>query len=228
MDYRQDYIRTTEEEKCITYSRYQTSYYVCLSQEYLRRRDSREKLPQFVVKHDLDIIVSPASHLPIKLFKSISKVSHVKLVVFNKLRNVFQYWKQSLWHFDARIVRVTHTRIHLYLYWKQRVGQTTECKNWDWKYQIFGVSKTGKSYLCHTLSVFCQMPIHSKGAAGKAIYIDTKEAFRPTRLLDIAPRFGIIRESVRTTLTTWLHIILSNRLPFLIKQISWWLRVDMH
>lgn len=153
MDYRQDYIRTTEEEKCITYSRYQTSYYVCLSQEYLRRRDSREKLPQFVVKHDLDIIVSPASHLPIKLFKSISKVSHVKLVVFNKLRNVFQYWKQSLWHFDARIVRVTHTRIHSHLYWKQRVGQTTECKNWDWSIKSLACPRL-ESLICVILYLF--------------------------------------------------------------------------
>lgn len=62
--------------------------------------------------------------------------------------------------------------------------------------ELFGEFRTGKSQLCHTLSVICQLPIEMGGAEGKSMYIDTEGTFRPERLLDIAPRFGMTRESV--------------------------------
>lgn len=57
--------------------------------------------------------------------------------------------------------------------------------------EVFGEFRTGKTQLCHTLCVSCQMPISEGGAEGKAIYIDTEGSFRPERLRAIAERFGL-------------------------------------
>jgi DNA repair protein RAD51 len=57
--------------------------------------------------------------------------------------------------------------------------------------EAFGEFRTGKTQLCHTLCVTCQMPISDGGAEGKAIYIDTEGTFRPKRLQEIAERFGM-------------------------------------
>ena len=39
--------------------------------------------------------------------------------------------------------------------------------------ELFGEFRTGKTQLCHTLCVTCQMPLEACGAEGKALYIDT-------------------------------------------------------
>lgn len=57
--------------------------------------------------------------------------------------------------------------------------------------ELFGEFRTGKTQLCHTLCVTCQMPVTEGGAEGKAIYIDTEGSFRPKRLEQIAERFGL-------------------------------------
>lgn len=57
--------------------------------------------------------------------------------------------------------------------------------------EVFGEFRTGKTQLCHTLCVTCQMPVNDGGAEGKAIYIDTEGSFRPKRLQEIAERFGL-------------------------------------
>ncbi|KAH3668954.1 hypothetical protein OGAPHI_002709 [Ogataea philodendri] len=57
--------------------------------------------------------------------------------------------------------------------------------------EVFGEFRTGKSQLCHTLAVTCQLPIDSGGGEGKCLYIDTEGTFRPIRLVAIARRFGL-------------------------------------
>lgn len=57
--------------------------------------------------------------------------------------------------------------------------------------EVFGEFRTGKTQLCHTLCVTCQMSVTDGGAEGKAIYIDTEGSFRPKRLEQIAERFGL-------------------------------------
>jgi len=57
--------------------------------------------------------------------------------------------------------------------------------------EVFGEFRTGKTQLCHTLCVTCQMPVTEGGAEGKAVYIDTEGSFRPKRLEQIAERFGM-------------------------------------
>ncbi|XP_025105804.1 DNA repair protein RAD51 homolog 1 [Pomacea canaliculata] len=57
--------------------------------------------------------------------------------------------------------------------------------------EIFGEFRTGKTQLCHTIAVTCQLPIDMGGGEGKAMYIDTEGTFRPERLLAVAERYGL-------------------------------------
>nr|ACO14764.1 DNA repair protein RAD51 homolog 1 [Caligus clemensi] len=57
--------------------------------------------------------------------------------------------------------------------------------------ELFGEFRTGKSQLCHTLAVTCQLPIDHGGAEGKCLYIDTEGTFRPERLLAVAERYSL-------------------------------------
>jgi DNA repair protein RAD51 len=57
--------------------------------------------------------------------------------------------------------------------------------------EMFGEFRTGKTQLCHTLCVTCQIPLEQGGGEGKALYIDTEGTFRPERLVSIAERFGL-------------------------------------
>lgn len=62
--------------------------------------------------------------------------------------------------------------------------------------EIFGEFRTGKTQLCHTLAVICQLPTDMGGAEGKCLYIDTEGTFRPERLLAVAERYGMNGEEV--------------------------------
>ncbi|PIK43366.1 putative DNA repair protein [Apostichopus japonicus] len=57
--------------------------------------------------------------------------------------------------------------------------------------EIFGEFRTGKTQLCHTLAVTCQLPIDNGGGEGKCIYIDSEGTFRPERLLAVAERYNL-------------------------------------
>jgi DNA repair protein RAD51 len=62
--------------------------------------------------------------------------------------------------------------------------------------EMFGEFRTGKTQLCHTLCVTCQMNQEQGGAEGKAMYIDTEGTFRPERISKIAMRFGLEPQAV--------------------------------
>ncbi|CAJ0564273.1 unnamed protein product, partial [Mesorhabditis spiculigera] len=62
--------------------------------------------------------------------------------------------------------------------------------------ELFGEYRTGKSQLCHTLAVLCQMPVDMGGAEGKCMFIDTENTFRPERLVSIAQKYGLVAKSV--------------------------------
>ncbi|KAF0268650.1 DNA repair protein HuRAD51 [Hanseniaspora uvarum DSM 2768] len=57
--------------------------------------------------------------------------------------------------------------------------------------ELYGEFRTGKSQLCHTLAITCQLPLNYGGAEGKCLYIDTEGTFRPERLTEIAKRYDI-------------------------------------
>ena len=62
--------------------------------------------------------------------------------------------------------------------------------------ELYGEFRTGKTQLCHTLCVICQLPIEQGGGEGKAMYIDTEGTFRPERLAQISQRFGLNPDEV--------------------------------
>ncbi|KAJ2014716.1 recombinase rad51 [Coemansia sp. RSA 455] len=62
--------------------------------------------------------------------------------------------------------------------------------------ELFGEFRTGKSQICHTLAVTCQLDEASGGAMGKCLFIDTEGTFRPERLVEIAERYGLNPEEV--------------------------------
>ena len=67
----------------------------------------------------------------------------------------------------------------------------------DRRLSFAGEFRCGKTQLCHTLCVTCQLPIDMGGGEGKAMYIDTEGTFRPQRLMQIAERCA--REMARLT-----------------------------
>jgi meiotic recombination protein DMC1 len=62
--------------------------------------------------------------------------------------------------------------------------------------EVFGEFRTGKTQLCHTLSVTAQLPKTEGGGGGKVIFIDAEGTFRPERVIKIAERFGLDPEQV--------------------------------
>ena len=75
---------------------------------------------------------------------------------------------------------------------------------------MFGEFRTGKSQLCHTMAVTCQLPIDMGGAEGKCLYIDTEGTFRPERLLAVAERYeceGYLRSGPHIGGTKGMYMI---------------------
>ena len=62
--------------------------------------------------------------------------------------------------------------------------------------EMYGEFRTGKTQLCHTLCVTCQLPVKDGGGAGMAMYIDTEGTFRPERIVPISERYGLNTEQV--------------------------------
>jgi DNA repair protein RadA len=57
--------------------------------------------------------------------------------------------------------------------------------------EVFGQFGSGKTQLAHQLCVNVQLPIEQKGLAGKAVYVDTENTFRPERIRDMAKGVGL-------------------------------------
>ena len=62
--------------------------------------------------------------------------------------------------------------------------------------EAFGEFRTGKTQMCHTLCVTAQLPKSQGGGAGKVLYIDTENTFRPERIKQISKRFELDSDEV--------------------------------
>ena len=62
--------------------------------------------------------------------------------------------------------------------------------------ELFGEFRTGKTQLCHTLCVTCQLPVSQGGGEGRCLYVDTEGTFRPQRMRDIAKRYDLDPDDV--------------------------------
>ena len=57
--------------------------------------------------------------------------------------------------------------------------------------EFYGEFGTGKSQICQQLCVTVQLPYDQGGLEGAALYVDTENTFRPERIMQLAPRFGL-------------------------------------
>lgn len=57
--------------------------------------------------------------------------------------------------------------------------------------EFYGEYGTGKSQLCHQLSVNVQLPPERGGLSGAALYVDTENTFRPERISQMARHLGL-------------------------------------
>ena len=88
------------------------------------------------------------------------------------------------------------TATKLYERRKQEERITTGSKNLDDLFfggietgsvtEIYGEYGTGKTQLCHTLSILVQQSRSQGGLNGKAIYVDSENTFRPERIVSIS------------------------------------------
>jgi DNA repair protein RadA len=62
--------------------------------------------------------------------------------------------------------------------------------------EFYGEFGSGKSQMCHQLCVTVQLGEAQGGLNGSVLYIDTEATFRPERVMQIAPRFGLKPEDV--------------------------------
>jgi len=58
-------------------------------------------------------------------------------------------------------------------------------------YEFVGPAGSGKTQLCHQLSVTAQLSTNKGGVGGRVLYIDTENTFRPERVEDVAARFKL-------------------------------------
>lgn len=62
--------------------------------------------------------------------------------------------------------------------------------------EFFGDFGSGKTQICHTLCVTCQLPLGQGGLEGVTIYVDTEGTFRPERLVQIAESKGLDADEI--------------------------------
>ena len=62
--------------------------------------------------------------------------------------------------------------------------------------ELYGEFGSGKSQLCHQLCVTVQLGEAQGGLNGGVLFIDTESTFRPERVQQIAPRFGVKPQDV--------------------------------
>jgi RecA/RadA recombinase/intein/homing endonuclease len=77
--------------------------------------------------------------------------------------------------------------------------------------EFYGEYGTGKSQLCHQLSVNVQLPPERGGLSGGALYIDTENTFRPERIAQMARHLGLDPEEVMKNI---VYAEAYNSLPF--------------
>lgn len=94
--------------------------------------------------------------------------------------------------------------------------------------EMFGEFRTGKTQLCHTLCVTCQLGMQQGGGEGKAMYIDTEGTFRPQRLVAIAERFGLNGECAPASPQHAVPRPVSRRLPPCVQRRTCWTTSPVH
>jgi DNA repair protein RadA len=86
--------------------------------------------------------------------------------------------------------------------------------------EFAGEFGSGKSQLCHTLSVTANLPEEKGGLGGNVIFIDTENTFRPERVNQISERFGYTNPETILSKIFVCKIYNSSHLEFIVKNLS--------
>jgi len=86
--------------------------------------------------------------------------------------------------------------------------------------EFAGEFGSGKSQLCHTLSVTANLPKEKGGLGGNVIFIDTENTFRPERIHQIAQAYGITDPEHILSSIFVCKIYNSSHLEFVIKNLA--------
>ncbi len=86
--------------------------------------------------------------------------------------------------------------------------------------EFAGEFGSGKSQLCHTLSVIANLPIDKGGLGGNVIFIDTENTFRPERVHQISERYGYTNPETILSNIYVCKIYNSSHLEFVIKNLA--------
>jgi DNA repair protein RadA len=85
--------------------------------------------------------------------------------------------------------------------------------------ELWGEYGSGKTQLCHTLCVTCQLPVDQGGLGGNALYIDTESTFRPERLYQIAEARGMNPQEALNNVI-FCRVYNSNHLELVVKGLG--------
>jgi len=85
--------------------------------------------------------------------------------------------------------------------------------------EFYGDYGSGKTQLCHTLCVTCQLPPDERGLGGGAIYVDTEGTFRPERLVQIAEARGLDADEILQKVIL-CKVYNSNHLELVVRGLS--------
>ena len=145
---------------------------------------TKQKLNNAGIYTIMDLLVHSTSHLCDILGGSREKVLHLQEKARNLLAeyNIIEKGFVSADKIYERAKRISYI--------------TTGSKNLDELLmggvetqaitEFYGEFGTGKTQICHALSVNVQLPREEGGLEASAIYIDTENTFRPSRIVEIA------------------------------------------
>ena len=140
-------------------------------------------------------------------FFTVESIAHARLEELCRVKGISEAKAEKLLKEAAGLVPMGFsTATEVYACQQEQIRLSTGSRNLDALLgggletgsitELYGEFRTGKTQLCHTLCVTCQLPVEHGGGEGKAMYIDTEGTFRPQRLTQIAERYGLNPEDV--------------------------------
>jgi len=85
--------------------------------------------------------------------------------------------------------------------------------------ELWGEYGSGKTQICHTLCITCQLPPEKGGLGGSALYIDTESTFRPERLYQIAEARGLNPQEALNNVV-FCRVYNSSHLELVVKSLG--------
>jgi len=85
--------------------------------------------------------------------------------------------------------------------------------------ELWGEYGSGKTQICHTLCMTCQLPPEKGGLGGAALYIDTESTFRPERLYQIAEARGLNPQEALNNVV-FCRVYNSSHLELVVKSLG--------